>query len=127
RGSCAVRSASERRSRISTCETSGRMSWPPSIRTAVWCPTSTRPTTTPRRARICARGRRPREERTAAPGHSQSRALAARARSPMILPIQDRLRAHLTRLLASLYSLEGAAAPPPVLEYPPTRELGDLG
>src|SRR5918994_1576277 len=45
----------------------------------------------------------------------------------MILPFHDRLRAHLTMLLAGLYSLEAAALPALVLEYPPNRELGDLG
>ena len=30
-------------------------------------------------------------------------------------------------MLISLYGLDAAAAPPIVLEYPPTRELGDLG
>ena len=45
----------------------------------------------------------------------------------MILPVHDRLRAHVMRLLAELYSLEHSAAPAVVLECPPTRELGDLG
>ena len=45
----------------------------------------------------------------------------------MILPFHDRLRAHLTALLARLYALDEAALPPIALEYPPTRELGDLG
>jgi arginyl-tRNA synthetase len=53
----------------------------------------------------------------------------------MILPVHDRLRAHVARLLTSLYSLapggvEGLdepAAPAIVLDYPPNRELGDLG
>ena len=45
----------------------------------------------------------------------------------MILPVQETLRAHVARLLATLYSLDGDAAPAIVLEYPPTRELGDLG
>jgi len=45
----------------------------------------------------------------------------------MILPVQDRLRAHVQRMLAELYSLESAAVPAIALEYPPNRELGDLG
>src|SRR5258705_11719142 len=49
----------------------------------------------------------------------------------MILPVHDRLRAHVARLLTTLYSLEeSSSAPPPppiALEYPPNRELGDLG
>ncbi len=45
----------------------------------------------------------------------------------MILPIQDRLRAHLSHVLGSLYALDEAALPAVALEYPPNRELGDLG
>jgi arginyl-tRNA synthetase len=47
----------------------------------------------------------------------------------MILPVQDRLRAHVARLLTTLYSLDESTstAPPIALEYPPNRELGDLG
>jgi arginyl-tRNA synthetase len=45
----------------------------------------------------------------------------------MILPVHDSLRAHVSRLLANLYSLEGTALPPIVLDYPPNRGLGDLG
>src|SRR3954469_7730798 len=45
----------------------------------------------------------------------------------MILPVHDRLRSHVGRLLAALYSLEESAVPPITLEYPPSRELGDLG
>ena len=55
----------------------------------------------------------------------------------MILPVHDRLRAHVARLLTTLYSLssrEGQALAPSdvegpaiVLDYPPNRELGDLG
>ncbi len=45
----------------------------------------------------------------------------------MLLPVHDRLRAHLSRLLASLYSLDEAAQPAIALESPPNRELGDLG
>jgi arginyl-tRNA synthetase len=45
----------------------------------------------------------------------------------MILPVHDRLRAHLLHRLAELYSLTAADAPSLVLEYPPNRDLGDLG
>jgi arginyl-tRNA synthetase len=45
----------------------------------------------------------------------------------MILPVHDSLRAHLAALLAKQYSLEAAAMPTLTLEYPPNRELGDLG
>jgi arginyl-tRNA synthetase len=45
----------------------------------------------------------------------------------MILRVQDSLRAHVTGLLVSLYSLDRDTTPAVVLEYPPTRELGDLG
>jgi len=45
----------------------------------------------------------------------------------MILPVHDTLRAHVTRLLATLYSLDEGAMPAIVLEYPPNRALGDLG
>lgn len=45
----------------------------------------------------------------------------------MILPVHDRVRAHVTRLLVQLYALDAADAPPVVLDYPPNRELGDLG
>ena len=45
----------------------------------------------------------------------------------MILPVHDRLRAHLSRLLTTLYALDGDALPSIALDYPPTRELGDLG
>ena len=44
----------------------------------------------------------------------------------MILPVHDRLRAHLRRLLTTLYSLDDAALPAIVLDYPPSRDLGDL-
>jgi len=44
----------------------------------------------------------------------------------MILPVQDALRAHIARLLTTLYSLDDSA-PAIVLEYPPNRDLGDLG
>jgi arginyl-tRNA synthetase len=45
----------------------------------------------------------------------------------MILPVHDRLRAHVARLLGALYALDETAAPAIVLDYPPNRELGDLG
>src|SRR5258705_7037222 len=45
----------------------------------------------------------------------------------MILPVHDRLRAHVVRLLMSLYSVDETAVPAIVLDYPPNRELGDLG
>jgi arginyl-tRNA synthetase len=45
----------------------------------------------------------------------------------MILPVHDRIRAHLTRLLTSRYSLDESAQPTLSLEYPPNRDLGDLG
>jgi arginyl-tRNA synthetase len=45
----------------------------------------------------------------------------------MILPIHDRLRAHVAQLLTTLYSLDEHLSPPIVLEYPPNRDLGDLG
>ena len=45
----------------------------------------------------------------------------------MILPVHDRVRAHVMRLLVQLYALDPADAPPVVLDYPPNRELGDLG
>ena len=45
----------------------------------------------------------------------------------MILPVQERVRAHVTRLLVGLYSLDPTDASMVVLEYPPNRDLGDLG
>ena len=45
----------------------------------------------------------------------------------MILPVHDRLRTHLLQRLGELYSLTGADAPSLVLEYPPNRDLGDIG
>ncbi|MBI4264545.1 MAG: arginine--tRNA ligase [Acidobacteria bacterium] len=45
----------------------------------------------------------------------------------MILPVHDRLRAHLTRLLSALYGLDEPSLPAIALEYPPNRDLGDLG
>jgi arginyl-tRNA synthetase len=45
----------------------------------------------------------------------------------MILPVHDRLRAHLARLLTTRYALDASAQPTLALEYPPNRDLGDLG
>ncbi|MSO83392.1 MAG: arginine--tRNA ligase [Acidobacteria bacterium] len=45
----------------------------------------------------------------------------------MILPVHERVRAHVARLLAELYSIAQADAPPIVLDYPPNRDFGDLG
>jgi arginyl-tRNA synthetase len=45
----------------------------------------------------------------------------------MILPVHDRLRAHLAQLLTQRYSLDPSAQPALALEYPPNRDLGDLG
>jgi len=44
----------------------------------------------------------------------------------MILPFQQQLRAHLQHVLASRFGLAPEALPAIVLEYPPTRALGDL-
>jgi arginyl-tRNA synthetase len=45
----------------------------------------------------------------------------------MILPVHERLRAHVAELLTSLYGLDASDVPTLALDYPPTRELGDLG
>jgi arginyl-tRNA synthetase len=45
----------------------------------------------------------------------------------MILPVHDRVRTHLRQLLQQLYSLDEATMPAIALEYPPNRDLGDLG
>ena len=45
----------------------------------------------------------------------------------MILALHDRLREHVARVLATLYALDPAAQPDVVLDYPPNRDLGDLG
>src|SRR5688572_31280335 len=45
----------------------------------------------------------------------------------MILPVHDRLRAHLAQLLTTRYALDPSAQPQLALEYPPNRDLGDLG
>ena len=44
----------------------------------------------------------------------------------MILPIHERLRTQLLAALGRLYQLPADALPHPPIEYPPTRELGDL-
>ena len=44
----------------------------------------------------------------------------------MILPIHDRLREHLVTALRQLYQLPPDALPQLPVEYPPSRELGDL-
>ena len=45
----------------------------------------------------------------------------------MILPVHTRLREHLTQVIANLYALERSSLPSLVLDYPPNRDLGDLG
>jgi arginyl-tRNA synthetase len=45
----------------------------------------------------------------------------------MILALHDRLREHVARVLTTLYALDAGVQPPVVLDYPPNRELGDLG
>ena len=45
----------------------------------------------------------------------------------MILPVHERLRAHLTHLLVSRFELDATTLPPITLAYPPSRDLGDLG
>jgi len=45
----------------------------------------------------------------------------------MILSVHTRLREHLTRVLTTLYSLDGSSLPSLALDYPPNRDLGDLG
>ena len=45
----------------------------------------------------------------------------------MILPVHDNVRAHIARMLKTLYALDDAALPAIALEYPPNRDLGDLG
>ena len=44
----------------------------------------------------------------------------------MILPVHPTLRTHLATGLTRLYGLDPATLPPIVIEYPPTRALGDL-
>ena len=45
----------------------------------------------------------------------------------MILPVHERLRTHLAGVLRALYAMDASAAPSITLEYPPSRDLGDLG
>jgi arginyl-tRNA synthetase len=45
----------------------------------------------------------------------------------MILPVHRQLRDHLSRVIATLYSLDLTSLPTLVLDYPPNRDLGDLG
>jgi len=45
----------------------------------------------------------------------------------MILPVHTRLREHLTGVIAKLYSLDPSSLSSPALDYPPNRDLGDLG
>ena len=44
----------------------------------------------------------------------------------MIIPVHQRLRERLAATLETLYQLPPSELPPLALEYPPTRELGDL-
>jgi arginyl-tRNA synthetase len=44
----------------------------------------------------------------------------------MILPVHELVRDRLRTALRTLYALDGDALPPIVIDYPPTRELGDL-
>src|SRR3954468_15778 len=45
----------------------------------------------------------------------------------MIIPVHQRLRERLAATLETLYRLPPDDLPPLALEYPPQRELGDLG
>ena len=45
----------------------------------------------------------------------------------MILPLHHRLRTYITQLLHTLYAPDADALPAVSLDYPPNRELGDLG
>lgn len=45
----------------------------------------------------------------------------------MILPVHARLREHLAGVLTTLLSIQADTLPSIVLEYPPNRDLGDLG
>src|SRR5687768_11387632 len=47
--------------------------------------------------------------------------------STMILPVHESVRTHVARLLTTIYALDENAQPTVALEYPPNRELGDLG
>ena len=44
----------------------------------------------------------------------------------MILPLHTHLRDRITAALQDRYALDPSAMPPIVIEYPPTRRLGDL-
>src|SRR5947207_63966 len=44
----------------------------------------------------------------------------------MIIPVHQRLRERLAATLETLYQLPPAGLPQLAIEYPPTRELGDL-
>jgi arginyl-tRNA synthetase len=44
----------------------------------------------------------------------------------MILPVHSQLRDHVTRTLHTLYGIEPGTGPAIVLDYPPSRELGDI-
>ena len=45
----------------------------------------------------------------------------------MILPVHTRLREHLTGVIAKLYSVEPSSLLSLALDYPPNRDLGDIG
>ncbi|HUQ86646.1 MAG TPA: arginine--tRNA ligase, partial [Vicinamibacterales bacterium] len=45
---------------------------------------------------------------------------------PMILPVHDRIRTHLTDIISSHFGLDRAEVPAIVIEMPPKRALGDL-
>ena len=45
----------------------------------------------------------------------------------MILPLHDRIRDQVGRVLSTLYAIDSAALPSVVIDYPPNREMGDLG
>jgi arginyl-tRNA synthetase len=45
----------------------------------------------------------------------------------MILPIHEQLTTHLSQVLHTLYAIERSEQPTLALEYPPNRDLGDLG
>jgi arginyl-tRNA synthetase len=45
----------------------------------------------------------------------------------MILPVHTLLRDHLTGVIATLYSVEPSSLPSLALDYPPNRDLGDIG
>jgi len=44
----------------------------------------------------------------------------------MILPVHDTLRRRIADVLRALYGLESGAQPPIIIQYPPTRAMGDL-